>query len=239
MRIFKNFSDCKTPFFKSLLFITVESIIPGLLIWFLIGYDFSYSFKNNLPNPKALYIFLVLFFYFIYSFVTTTIFYYSKFHKADNFTYSLTITICLIMLYIIGIFIVNESFWIFVKFIIIFATAILFLPISVFITMFFNNLVIKKNEEYDQMLLAYKNGEIIPTNKLIKAQRYSKFIINREQKKEELEKFKKSLEEKLEEKIKENELKKKEKEKNINLKLDKKEEKQRLKEIEKNSKFKK
>ncbi|ASP28112.1 hypothetical protein SCORR_v1c03380 [Spiroplasma corruscae] len=239
MKIFKNFSDCKTPFFKSLFFISIESIIPGLLIWFLLGYDFSYSFKYDLPTPRGAYIFLILFSYLIYTFSITAVFYFLKLHKADNFTYSLTITSCLIVLYILGILIENVSYWIFVKFLIILVVAILVLPFSVLITMLFNNLSIKKNEEYEQMLLAYKNGEVIPTSRLIKAQRYQKFILNKQKQKEELEKFKESLNNKIEEKINEENIKKLAKIKSINEKLDKKELKQRKKEEEKNSQFKK
>ncbi|AKU79590.1 DxFTY motif-containing membrane protein [Spiroplasma turonicum] len=239
MKIFKNFNDCKTPFFKSLLFISMESIIPGLTIWFLLGFDFSYSFKTNLPDPVGIYIFLILFSYVIYTFLSTYIFYLLKLHKADNFTYSLTITMCIVSLYIIGIFIKNESFWILIKFLIIFLTALIFLPISVFITFLFNNLQLKKTEEFEQMLIAYKNGEIIPTSNLIRAQRYQKFLIKKQNEREELAKFKESLESKLQDKLKEDEIIKQQKIQKINSKLDKKEQKKRKKELEKNSDFKK
>ncbi|WP_342274823.1 DxFTY motif-containing membrane protein [Spiroplasma endosymbiont of Cantharis lateralis] len=225
----KNFNESRTPFFKSLLFLIIESIIPGLTIWFCVGFDFNFSLTSKLPYPNVGYVSLICTVYFLYSFLITYLFYKFKFHEADMFTFSSLITLILIILILFGSFMNTSGIWIFVRFIAIVAFVIIATPFFVFISVLFRNKENKKIEDYERALEAYKKGEIIPSNKLLRAQRYQSYLIKKQNKIEELKNFKIELDEKITKELQEQELKRNLKMKKIIDKLDQKEEKQRQK----------
>ncbi|AGR42046.1 DxFTY motif-containing membrane protein [Spiroplasma diminutum] len=225
----KNFNEIRTPFFKSLIFIMIESLIPGLLIWFTVGYDFEFSLISKLPNPNLGYVSLICTMFFLYTFLITLFMYKLKIHESDLFTYSCLITLVLITIILFGSFSKNTTLWIFIRFIGILATIIIFTPLFVFISVLFRNNEIKRNENYEITLAAFKKGEVIPSNKLIKAQRYQNYLLKKQIKQEELEKFKLELDEKIKRELVLQEKEQEQKRKNINSKLDKKEEKLRQK----------
>ncbi|AGR41041.1 DxFTY motif-containing membrane protein [Spiroplasma taiwanense] len=227
---FDNFNQNRTPFFISSFFLLVESIIPGFAIWFLIGFDFSFSMNFKLPSPIGLYIFFICLGYFFYTFLITLIFYKLKLHKTDNFIYSLTISLIFIIITSIGSFLENATWMIIVKFLIVTLLVVFLIPLFVFISIFFRNQELRKQEDLEKIYNAFKNNEIIPTKELLKAQRYEKYLIKKMKEKEELAQFKLELDEKLEKELNKKELLKKEKFKKINEKLDKKEQKLRDKE---------
>ncbi|WP_339021610.1 DxFTY motif-containing membrane protein [Spiroplasma endosymbiont of Atherix ibis] len=227
--IFKDFNELRTPFFRSFLFLLIESILPGLIIWLTVGFDFNFTLNNKLPYPKVGYVALICIVYFIYTFLLTYIFYKLKWHEVDHFTFAFLITLILICIIMFGSFMSNHNLWILIKFISISLIVVLLTPLIVFITALIRNNNLKKQEEFEKIYEAYKNGEIIPSNKLLKAQRYQKYLIKKETKKAELEIFKKKLDQKFKLELENQEQKQDLKKQKIISKLDKKEQKQREK----------
>ncbi len=231
----REFNNDRTNFLLSILFVSIESLIPGITIWILVGFDFGVTMNQNLPQPVIGFVALICFVYFLYTFLSTTIFYFCKFHKADNFTFSITITVAIITVILIGYKLPNKNVWILVKFIIVVVAIILSMSISVFTTLVFKNYELRRKENLEIMYKAWKNGDKIPTNKEIKLRRYETYIFKKNKRQEDLQKFKQELDYKINKQLEERENKKNQRIKNINDKLDEKENKKRNK---KNSNFK-
>ncbi|QHX36593.1 DxFTY motif-containing membrane protein [Spiroplasma sp. BIUS-1] len=227
--LLKEFNESRTPFFKSFSFLLIESIIPGFLIWFTIGYDFKFSLNEKLPTPHVGYLALICTVYLIYSCLLTYLFYKLKFHEIDNFTFAQISTIIFIAIIMFGTFMKSSSLWILIRFISILLIVVVLTPLFVFIGTLIRNNDLRRVEDLERTYEAYKKGEIIPDKKLLKAQRYQKYLVSKIQKEEELEKFKLELDEKIKRELKEQELKEKLKAEKINKKLDAKENKKREK----------
>ncbi|ALD66272.1 DxFTY motif-containing membrane protein [Spiroplasma cantharicola] len=225
----KNFNESRTPFFKSLFYLSIESLIPGLTIWFLVGFDFNFSMTNKLPFPNVGYVSLICIIFFIYTFLTTYLFYKFKFHETDMFTFSSLISLILITIILFGSFMNSTGLWLFVRFLAIVAIVIIATPIFVFISVLFRNKEIKKIEDFEKTLEAYKKGEIIPNSKLLKAQRYQNYLVKKQSKIEELKQFRIDLDLKISKELEEQEIKREMKRKRIIDKLDEKEKRQRAK----------
>ncbi|QEH61740.1 hypothetical protein SCHIN_v1c05430 [Spiroplasma chinense] len=224
-----EFNKQRTDFWISSLFILIESLAPGIAIWILVGNDVSISLKNNLPTPIVGYVALILFGYFIFTFLTTTIFYFLKFHKSDNFTYSLTFTMIISFLILIGFAFPNTTIYVLIKFVLALVVGIVSLTFSVFITFLVRNQELKRKENFEIEYEAWKKGEPIPLKKEIKMKRHQDYLEKQKVIAEELEKFKIELEKNIEEKYIIEKQKDLEKVKAINEKLDKKEQKKREK----------
>ncbi|AUB31465.1 DxFTY motif-containing membrane protein [Spiroplasma floricola] len=227
--ILRDFNEQRTTFFRSLLFLLIESILPGLTIWLTVGFDFNFTLNNKLPSPNVGYVALICTIYFIYTFLLTYVFYKLKWHEIDHFTFAPLITLVLICITMFGSFMGNKGLWILAKFISILLIVVLLTPLFVFITTLVRNNGLKKIEEFEKVYEAYKNGEIIPNNKLLKAQRYQAYLIKKQAKTEELERFKMDLDQKIKEELENQERKLELKKQKIINKLDEKERKQREK----------
>ncbi|WP_338985557.1 DxFTY motif-containing membrane protein [Spiroplasma endosymbiont of Diplazon laetatorius] len=224
-----DFNKSRTPFFKSLGFLMIEAIIPGLLIWFTVGFDFNWSLNNRLTKPAVGYVSLICTFYFIYSLLITYLFYKLKWHQADHFTFSMMITLVFVSIIMFGSFIQNKGFWVLVKFISILLIVVFLTPLFVLLTTFIRNNELRNIEDLEKTIEAHKKGEVIPTKALLKAQRYQKFLIKKEAREQELIKFKLELDEKIRKELEIQKSKEELKKDKINQKLDAKEDKKRKK----------
>ncbi|AUM62586.1 DxFTY motif-containing membrane protein [Spiroplasma monobiae] len=231
--LLKEFNESRTPFFKSFGFLMIESIIPGIIVWFTVGFDFSFTLNTKLPNPHVGYVALICLLYFIYSFLITYVFYKLKWHESDNITFSQLSSIIFICIIMFGSFIDKWPMSVLLRIVLILLVVVVLTPITVFFATLIRNNDLKRKDDLEKIYEAYKKGDLIPNNKLLKAQRYQKFLLKKEIKKQELEKFKIELEEKIRKELEFKEVQEKEKIYKINKKLDEKENKKREKEKQK------
>ncbi|AHI53032.1 DxFTY motif-containing membrane protein [Spiroplasma culicicola] len=233
----QSFNESRTDFWVSVLFLLLESIIPGIAIWLTIGNDFSFSLLENLPSPIAGYVALICISYLLYTGIITTALYFLKAHKSDQFTYAFSFSIILIGLILLSYVFENTTLFIIIKFIILLLIAIMALTIGVFITLIARNQELKRKQNLEQQYQAWKKGEHIPTNKEIKFQRYEQFLLKEAQKQEEIQAFKKQLELKIDQEYQEQKANDALKIVKINEKLDKKEARQRAKQKKRDTQF--
>ncbi|QBQ07622.1 hypothetical protein SGLAD_v1c04230 [Spiroplasma gladiatoris] len=235
--MWKNFSEQRTDFFVSAGFLLIESIIPGILVWLLVGNDFSFSFLNNLPDPKVGYIILICIIYLMFTFLSTFIFYILKLHKEDNFTYATTTTLVFITLILLGFaFNKNDTVFIIIKLVIVLFSAIIAVTLGVFITYIAKNKSFKKLEIFENYLSDYKEGKSVPLKIIDKIKKYEINLEQQKQKQKKIDDLKIELENKIEAEYQQQKQKDLEKKQKLNEKLDSKEKKARLKEQKKEAK---
>ncbi|WP_338970930.1 DxFTY motif-containing membrane protein [Spiroplasma endosymbiont of Labia minor] len=190
----KEFNAERTPFWISVLWIMIESFIPGLIIFLLLGNDFpSISYLTTLPTPNSGYLTLICTGYLFYSFLTTLVIFYCKGHREDNFTFSLAFTLTFISVILNSLWLGHKSWMIILRFVLAIVVLIIATIIGMFFTMIFRNNMLKIREENEIMLIAYRNGEIIPERKIVRVKRYEVYKQKMLQKKHELEAFKAEL----------------------------------------------
>ncbi|MGL5268473.1 MAG: DxFTY motif-containing membrane protein [Spiroplasma sp.] len=127
--------DClkRTNFFVSFCYLTIQVLIPGLLLFFLTSKDFSFTFK--LP----LWLMFVLSFAFLlFALIMTFITYKFKLHQLDQFTYVVLFVFFIVALYL-------TSYWLnYHYFLIRFIIAFAFAVIGIFFASVILLLVIRK-----------------------------------------------------------------------------------------------
>ncbi|ATG97449.1 DxFTY motif-containing membrane protein [Mesoplasma lactucae] len=241
----RSFDMSRTPFWISVLWQLILTIIPFVLIWVFLGADFhnsSFNKYDDLGNNHAGWLALIMVGYLIWAWGGQTLTFFLKWQKADSFTFTLTFSIIFFALVMNGCWLIeidptkmSNSVKIVVRFLICLFSAIPAMLIGVLITNFARNYTYKTEDEDEAILQAYRSGEAIPTKEQFRIQRAEQTRIKREKELAELEEFKADLDRRLltdfdkSKKVlkKENkDLKKKEK-------LDAKEMKQRLKYEEK------
>ncbi|ATX71064.1 hypothetical protein SCLAR_v1c07470 [Spiroplasma clarkii] len=199
--MWKTFNDERTDFWISFAFILLESIIPGLAIWILVGNDFTTTMKNNLPSPILGYVILIGISYLIYTGLVTFFCYKMKWHRADNFTYSLTFTCIFITITLIGYGLSNSTMFLVVKFIIVILVAIVCITGAVFMTYLAKNSEIKMQQKFQENYAAWKAGaELKPglVKKLVKYDKKQQALLAQH---EEIESIKRKVQKKINAKL--------------------------------------
>lgn len=227
--MWKSFNEERTDFWWSCFYLLIESIIPGLAIWILVGNDFTISMSQNLPSPRLAFIFLILCGYLFYTCLTTWVFYRLKLHKADNFTYSITFTCIISAIVLIGFGLNNLTVFLIVKFIVVILVGVICLTAAVFFTNLARTNEIKAAEKFSSLYQAWKKGEVVSpriNKKMVKYDQKLEFLIQHEI---EVEKIRKQVEKKVNAKLKIEEEEKNIKIINLSKKLDAKEAKKRAK----------
>ncbi|WP_031543185.1 DxFTY motif-containing membrane protein [Mesoplasma photuris] len=228
----RHFSTSRTNFWISLLFQLIATIIPFILLWIFIGADYKiydFSLYGKLPNPYDGYVALILIGYVLWSLLITTITFFLKWQKADGFTFTVALVFVGFSVIMNGSWIndlagLNQGMKIFIRFLIAIACGFIGIFIGVIITTYARNFNYKIEEDDQKILIAYRNGEEIPSRKQLQIKRAEKAHEKRLKEQEELEEFKKELDLKLIEAFNEKE---KEKQDFRKSKLDAKEQKQR------------
>jgi hypothetical protein len=149
----QDFYGSRTPFLRSILFVLLEALIPGLVVWLLVGNDFpAISFADHLPNPHVGYVALICFGYILFTSGLTIALFYLKAHKADNFTYSFTVAIVISFVTLVGYGLGNSITFAFVKFIIAIVIIILVGMAGVFVTVLLTNSTYRVDDKVDDLL---------------------------------------------------------------------------------------
>ncbi|QGS51861.1 DxFTY motif-containing membrane protein [Spiroplasma tabanidicola] len=235
--MWQSFNDQRTDFFVSVGYLLIECIIPGILIWVLIGNDFSFSFNKNLPHPIIGYVFLVCIIYLIYSVLCTCFIYHLNGHKADNFTYVVTIAIVFFVLILLGYaFKQNNTIFIIIKLVIILLSAVVAVTAGVFLTYIARNNEFKRKELVEGYLKDQREGKSLSEKMIKRIESYNLMIKKREEKQKKFDELKAKLDLKIEQEYQLQKQREEEKKNRIIKKLDKKEELQRAKQQKKENK---
>lgn len=125
----------RTKFLVSVGYLVLQVMLPALVLFFLTGTDFTFTFKQPLWLMIILTISLITF-----TFFTTLLAYKMKLHQIDQFTYTIPFAFVLGMLYISGYFLTPNQ--LLIRFIISIAGAI----IGILLTSIILLLVIRKNQ---------------------------------------------------------------------------------------------
>jgi hypothetical protein len=158
---FTDFYNSRTPLWRGMLFVILESVIPGIAVYLLVGIDVSNtSMADKLPSPHVGYAALISICYIIFVIGLTSALFFLKAHKSDNFTYSTTIAIIFAALVMLSYGLTkNNITFIFVKFIISFVLIILGGIAGVFLTTVFSNFNYKKEDEVKDVNSKKASGE--------------------------------------------------------------------------------
>ncbi len=207
-KLLNEFNSQRTPFWISFGWLWIEAIIPALLVWLLMGKDFSFSFFNDLKQPKELWVVLACLLVVAWSIFSTMLIFRFKWHESDNFTFAFITSMVLTSFIYNGLWMGNTPSGVVLKafmgVLILIASGIL----GALITALMRNYDNKRQENLAVMYEAYKNNEQIPENKILKLRRYEEKQKQKQQTKEELEAFKKELQAKISQELLEKEAKK-------------------------------
>ena len=135
--------NIRTKFRISFLFLVLEVMIPSLIVWLLTGNDFLFSFKMHIYIVIILLISTIIF-----SFLLTMLFYFLKFHKSDQFTYSISLVLTLMALYISGFWWNDELMY---RILLSFAVLFIGVVLGTIISVCFYNLELKKEYKSDDI----------------------------------------------------------------------------------------
>lgn len=128
----------RTKFLVSVGYLVIQVLLPALVLFFLTGTDFTFTFKQPLWLMLILTISLIGF-----TFVTTLITYKIKLHQIDQFTYAIPFAFVLGMLYISGYFLTPEQ--LLIRFILAIASAVIgILLTSIVLVLVIRKIQIKK-----------------------------------------------------------------------------------------------
>ncbi|AOG60330.1 hypothetical protein SHELI_v1c03770 [Spiroplasma helicoides] len=225
-----NFNEQRTDFFKSAGFVFLEAIIPGIAIWVLLGDDFLITMNTKLPSPTGGYVSLVCVLYLCYTILITYLFYKAKFHKADNFTYSITFNFILISVIATSyIFHRNDTTVIIAKFVIALAIGIIGITVGVFLTYIFRVLEFGRKLKLEQNLEAYNEGTLTEQRLINRAIKYQKYLDKLAEKQKLIDQKAELLQHKIDEEYELEKAKERMKKISLSEKLDLKEQKQREK----------
>ncbi|WP_308149918.1 DxFTY motif-containing membrane protein [Spiroplasma sp. AdecLV25b] len=125
----------RTKFLVSVGYLVIQVLLPALVLFFLTGTDFTFTFKEPLWLMIVLTISLIVF-----TFIATLIAYKMKLHQIDQFTYAIPFAFVLGMLYISGYFLTPDQ--LLIRFIISIAGAV----IGILLTSIVLVLVIRKTQ---------------------------------------------------------------------------------------------
>ncbi|ATZ21502.1 DxFTY motif-containing membrane protein [Mesoplasma tabanidae] len=199
----REFNLERTNIWISFAFEILVVVLPYVVIWILIGSSWNttkyHNYYNFLPLKEFL-LSLICIGYVLIALTFNLITYFLKWQREDSFTFTISIALCLAGLIINSIWIDNLSiggFAIFLKLIFLVVFALIGIFIGTLITMLIRNFRFKIEEEDQILLEAHKNGEEIPSIKKIRLQRAEKYRIRKEQDLQELNRFKKELDEKI------------------------------------------
>lgn len=208
---FSDFYNSRTPLWRGMLLVILESVIPGIVVYLLVGIDVkATSMADKLPSPHAGYASLIAICYIIFVIGFTTVLFFLKAHKSDNFTYSTTIAIIFAVLVMLSYGLTkNNTTFIFVKFIICFILVILGGMAGVFLTTIFSNFNYKKEEDAKSASEKVAAGEKISKREQKTLDRAAKEAEKKEAERLRSAAIKKKLDEKLDSLLKENENNKK------------------------------
>jgi hypothetical protein len=160
----QDFYGSRTPFLRSILFVLLEALIPGIVVWLLVGNDFpAISFADHLPNPHVGYVALICFGYILFTSGLTIALFYLKAHKADNFTYSFTVAIVISFVTLVGYGLGNSITFAFVKFIIAIVIIILVGMAGVFVTVLLTNSTYRVDDKVEDLLQKRIDGQELTT----------------------------------------------------------------------------
>lgn len=228
----RSFDNERTNIWISFVFELIFVVIPFATVWILVGpfwnNDKYHNFYNQLPMKELTMILIVLTLLMIVVLINL-LSYLLKIQKEDSFTYTFTIGMMLTSfvindLWILSLLSSNNLFTWVLRFILMTVFAFIGILIGTWISILFRNNRFKIEEENEILLLAYENGEAIPSIKQIRIKRAQKYREKKVLQQIELDAFREEIDLKIERHLYENKL----------AKLDKKEAKKRSKKKDKN-----
>lgn len=134
----ENSSLKRTNFFISVAYLSLQVLIPGALIFFLTGKDFSFSYHLSLGLMVVVALSLIIF-----AILTTFVTYKCKLHQLDQFTYVMPFVGFILSFYLTSYWLDYNYFLI--RFIIAFACTV----VSIFITSVVLVLIIRRKPEIE------------------------------------------------------------------------------------------
>lgn len=201
----REFNLTRTRFGWLVLWQLIETIIPFILVWVFVGPELkkyhAFNHYNDLLNPHAGFLALICLAILLWAWTIQIVSFFYRWQNADSFTFTLIFSLVFFTLIMNGCWLVdsklNLSVQIIIRFLIGLFIAIGGLFLGVLVTSFARNYRYKVEEDEETLLLAYQNGEPIPTKAQLRLVRAQKNHEIREAQAKELDEFKKQLDAKL------------------------------------------